>query len=195
MGIKRKENVVEEPPTKFAKGSDEAPEADEAVARSVAGNKVRESVLFRPAYTCGVVTEAIPFAHCKLGDANFVTVSVGRGFQVYETDKLQLAYKGQMLNSPVRAVLSVGEVTVCAMKNEIVCYSKTEEVCRLRGHHQKIKMMQNFGSSYLVSASERNETFVWRFPKLRGLDCKQVESIEPQGNLGIERVRFFIFSV
>merc|ERR1719487_781862 len=152
------------------------------------GRQVNTSALFRPAKTIGVVTERIPFAHTKLGTANFITVSVGRGFEVYETEHLRKAYLGPVLNAPIRALLCVGEVTITALKNEIVCWHKIEEVVRLVGHEQKVSLMANLGSTYLISASDRNECYVWKFPKLRRNTNIADEPLEPMGKLDIEGV-------
>lgn len=46
----------------------------------------------------GSSTPGLPFSLQTLGDAHFVTVSVGRGYQVFECDKLRLAYIGPRFN-------------------------------------------------------------------------------------------------
>merc|ERR1719321_2216962 len=105
-------------------------EEQEPYARKV-GGKVTSSNLLRPAQTIGVVTERGPFAHTKMGGANFVPVSVGRSFEVYDADYLRKTYLGPPLNAPIRALLCVGDVTVTALKHDIVCWHKSEEVVRL----------------------------------------------------------------
>lgn len=46
------------------------------------------STLFRPYRCIGYVTDAVPVSLNKLGQNNFVTVSVGKAFQVYNVSLL-----------------------------------------------------------------------------------------------------------
>lgn len=143
------------PPRKLARRSATAAERGASAAL-----RLRESALFRPARALGVVTGATPFSHAKLGDANFIVTAVGRGFQVFECEKLQLAYIGPRLNEKVRAVHTVGEATLTAMSADIVVWHKLTELGRFRGHVAPATLMCNIGAGYLVSSSGA-ETFVW----------------------------------
>lgn len=61
-----------------------------------------ESRVFRPYRAVGVVTEDVPFVLNTLGAKNFVTVSIGRAFQVFDTDKLSLAIISPQLTRRIR---------------------------------------------------------------------------------------------
>jgi len=123
--------------------------------------RVRESALFRPGRAIGVVTDRVPFAHASLGSADFLTVGIGRGFQVFDCKKLRLAYIGPRLNEKVRTLLCVGEVVLTALKADIVAWHKLVELGRFRGHKSAAGVLCAVGAAYLVSAS-RTEVLVWR---------------------------------
>lgn len=48
-----------------------------------------------------LICQGLPFSLQTLGDASFLTTSVGRGFRVFECEKLRLAYIGPRFNEKV----------------------------------------------------------------------------------------------
>lgn len=53
--------------------------------------KQQHSRLFTPYRAIGSITDGAPFGINRLGDATFITTTVGNAFQVFEADKLRLA--------------------------------------------------------------------------------------------------------
>eukprot|EP00930_Biecheleria_cincta_P003547 TRINITY_DN104487_c0_g1_i1.p1 TRINITY_DN104487_c0_g1~~TRINITY_DN104487_c0_g1_i1.p1 ORF type:complete len:1043 (+),score=177.02 TRINITY_DN104487_c0_g1_i1:67-3129(+) len=153
-----------QPPRKLSR------RAGVAHARQAASDvlKVRESALFRPVRAIGVVTDSLPLSVQTINDASFVTASVGRGFQVFECEKLRLAYIGPRLNEKVRAVINVGDTTITALKLDIVVWHKLTELGRFRGHRSSATALCAIGSSLLVSAAG-SEVLVWQLSDA-GLD-------------------------
>lgn len=138
---------------------------------------VKSSVLFRPAGTVGIVTEAsIPFSLQQLGTEHFVTVATGNGFQVYDCDSLRLSFLSPTLSERVRGLLTIGETTITALRKDIVVWNKMEEIGRLvpgtgdssdsggatpaRAH----TLMCNMGGQFLVS-SDGLGVYCWDLSK------------------------------
>eukprot|EP00929_Paragymnodinium_shiwhaense_P029820 TRINITY_DN17018_c0_g1_i1.p1 TRINITY_DN17018_c0_g1~~TRINITY_DN17018_c0_g1_i1.p1 ORF type:complete len:1033 (+),score=275.67 TRINITY_DN17018_c0_g1_i1:80-3178(+) len=130
--------------------------------------RVRESALFRPVRAIGMVTDGVPFAHAKLGSEDFVTVSIGRSFQVYETGKLMLRYLGPRLNDKIQALYCVGEVVLTSVKHDIIAWHKLTELGRFKGHKAPPMVMCAVGSKYLLSGAA-GEVLVWQLSDI-GLD-------------------------
>jgi len=147
--------------------------------------RVRESALFRPVRAVGTVIDSLPLSLQTLGDASFVSVSVGRGFQVFECDKLRLAYIGPRLNEKIRAITTVGETVITALKLDIVVWHRVTEIGRLRGHHSSATVLCPLGSSFLISAAG-SEVIVWALTEL-GSEKATAEDgvIAPQGRLNL----------
>lgn len=70
------------------------------------------SRLFQPYRAVGLVTEDVPFALTTLGPKNFVTVSIGKAFQVYDSDHLTLAIVSPPMGQSVRCAGAPGERAV-----------------------------------------------------------------------------------
>mmetsp|Transcript_91018 Transcript_91018/g.282852 ORF Transcript_91018/g.282852 Transcript_91018/m.282852 type:complete len:1016 (+) Transcript_91018:107-3154(+) len=130
--------------------------------------RVRESALFRPVRAIGVVTDGTPLTLATLGEADFVTAAVGRGFLVFDCKRLRLARVGPRLNEKVRAVAAVGEVVLTALKADIVAWHRLLELGRFRGHTGTATVMCTLGTAYLISASG-SEVLVWQLSAV-GLD-------------------------
>jgi len=171
------DSAPRQPPAKLSKRTAVAARRGPSVAL-----RVRESALFRPVRAIGVVTDGVPFAPTTLGDADFVTVSIGRGFQIFECDKLRLAYLGPRLNEKVRALACVGDVTLTALGSDIVAWNKLVELGRFRGHTGTATLMCAVGTGYLVSAAGR-EALVW---KLNDIGLESV--VEAAGSRGGDHV-------
>lgn len=62
------------------------------------------SRVLQPYRAVGLVTEDVPFALTTLGTKTFITVSIGKAFQVYDCDKLTLAMVAPPGNRAIRCV-------------------------------------------------------------------------------------------
>ena len=84
-----------------------------ATAPSSAGGTA-EPPLLVPYRAIGLVSDGVPFAVSQLGTETFVTTAVGRAFQVYQEQKLRLAFAGPQLPRVISALCTEGELTVAA---------------------------------------------------------------------------------
>lgn len=182
-GLQSKSEVAKQPPRKLARRVATAADKDPSTAL-----RVRDSALFHPTRAMGVVTDGVPFSAVTLGDADFLTVSVGRGFQVFECEKLRLAYIGPRLRENVRCLLCVGEVALTALSPDIVAWHKLTELGRFRGHTSEANVMCTVGSGYLVSSSD-NEILVWKLSDIgtEKADAKDTSTciLSPLGKLEV----------
>eukprot|EP00927_Polykrikos_kofoidii_P039823 TRINITY_DN34135_c0_g1_i1.p1 TRINITY_DN34135_c0_g1~~TRINITY_DN34135_c0_g1_i1.p1 ORF type:complete len:1018 (+),score=216.00 TRINITY_DN34135_c0_g1_i1:173-3226(+) len=183
----RLEKGETEPPAKKWKPTPSKLEkrAGEAIERTpVSSNlRVRESALFRPTRAIGVVSDGLPFAPSTLGSADFVTVSIGRGFQVFECEKLRICYLGPRLGSRVQALMCVGQVTLTSLGNDIVAWHKLVELGRFRGHTGPPTVFCAIGVTYLITAAG-SEVFVWQLSDV-GLDPDKVGEKVGKGDKGV----------
>lgn len=157
------EETGKEPPLKQARRTD-----GRAVAATL---RARESALFRPVRSIGAVIDSLPFSLQTLGDTSFLTASVGRGFRVFECNKLKLAYIGPRFNEKVRALVTVGETIITALKSDIVVWHKLTEVGRFRGHHFSATVLCAVGSTYLLSAA-KHELILWQLSDIGNRDAE-----------------------
>ncbi|CAK9029783.1 WD repeat-containing protein 36 (T-cell activation WD repeat-containing protein) (TA-WDRP), partial [Durusdinium trenchii] len=173
----------QEPPTKKPRRARET-RYFAARGRVASTLKARESHLFRPVRSIGAVADSLPFSLQTLGDASFLTTSVGRGFQVFECEKLRLAYIGPRFNEKVRALITVGETIITALKQDVVVWHKLTELGRFRGHHTAATVLCAVGSSYLLSAAGK-ELIVWQLSEVGNLEAETLlESREGKCVLG-----------
>ena len=70
--------------------------------------------LLVPYRAVGLVSDGVPFAVSQMGTETFVTTAVGRAFQVYQEQKLRLAFAGPQLPRVITALCTEGELTVAA---------------------------------------------------------------------------------
>jgi U3 small nucleolar RNA-associated protein 21 len=95
--------------------------APAAAAAAAAGepSPAAGSPLFRPFRALGYITDDVPFAVQRRGKEAYVTVSVGRTWQVYSAAKLTLVMVGPPLARPVRALAVKGDLTFAATGSAI----------------------------------------------------------------------------
>ena len=64
----------------------------------------KQQSLFHPFRALGYITDDVPFAVNRLGKESFVTVSVGKAWQIYNCAKLTLVLVGPEFKSDIRAL-------------------------------------------------------------------------------------------
>lgn len=164
-----------------------------ASERKSAALRVRESALFRPMKAIGAVTDGVPLAHTVLGNADFITTSVGRAYQVFDCEYINPVFFGPRLNEKIHALYAVGQVTLTALKKDIVAWYKLTELGRFRGHTSTPTVLCAVGTQFLLSASE-NEALVWRLTRI-GIEPEDAAShkqsiVKPLGKLDLDADEF-----
>ena len=84
--------------------------------------------IFEPYKAIGYVTSSVPFSVQRLGTETFVTVSVGKAFQIYNCAKLNLVLVGPQLPNKIRAFASYREYTFAAYGSNIAVFKRAHQV-------------------------------------------------------------------
>ncbi|GCA63031.1 hypothetical protein KIPB_007426, partial [Kipferlia bialata] len=90
-----------------------------------------ESSLYRHVRTIGVVATETPFALDTRGTDNFLAVSTGCSFAVYNAAKLRLVIHGPQMDSEVTALALYNDWTVAACGHRVSLYRRSRLVSSL----------------------------------------------------------------
>ncbi|CAI5463619.1 unnamed protein product [Closterium sp. Yama58-4] len=116
--------------------------------------------LFQPFRAIGYITDDTPFSVRRVGTETYVTVSVGRAWQIYNCAKLRLVFVGSELPKSIRALASHRDRTFAAFGTDIAVFYRSHQVGTLKGHKAKIKLLLVFGE-YLLSVDEARHVLLW----------------------------------
>ncbi|KAJ6860108.1 hypothetical protein NC651_036448 [Populus alba x Populus x berolinensis] len=89
--------------------------------------------IFEPFRAIGYITSGVPFSVQRLGTETFVTVSVGKAFQVYICAKLTLVLACPQLPHTIRTLASYREFTFVAFGTHIAVFKRAHQVARWSG--------------------------------------------------------------
>ncbi|KAB1212058.1 hypothetical protein CJ030_MR5G024630 [Morella rubra] len=118
--------------------------------------------IFQPFRAIGYITSSVPFSVQRLGTETFVTVSVGKAFQVYNCEKLTLVVVGPELPKKIRALASYREYTFAAYGNEIGVFRRAHQVATWSRHRAKVNLLLLFGE-HILSVDVEGNLFIWAF--------------------------------
>ncbi|XP_059453990.1 U3 small nucleolar RNA-associated protein 21 homolog isoform X2 [Corylus avellana] len=118
--------------------------------------------IFEPYRAIGYITSSVPFSVQRLGTETFVTVSVGKAFQVYNRHKLALVIVGPQLPKKIRALASYREFTFAAYGNEIAVFKRAHQVATWSRHNAKVNLLLLFGD-HILSVDVEGNMFIWPF--------------------------------
>ncbi|CAI5466273.1 unnamed protein product [Closterium sp. Yama58-4] len=113
--------------------------------------------LFQPFRAIGYITDDTPFSVRRVGTETYVTVSVGRAWQIYNCAKLRLVFVGTELPKSIRALTSHRDRTFAAFGTDIAVFYRSHQVGTFKGHKAKIKLLLGFGE-YLISVDRHKES-------------------------------------
>ncbi|KAJ6795772.1 WD repeat-containing protein 36 [Iris pallida] len=134
--------------------------------------------IFEPFRAIGYITSEVPFSVQRLGTETFVTVSVGKAFQIYDCAKLTLKLVGPQLPKKIRALASHRNYTFAAYGTEIGVFKRNTQVATWSRHEEKIDFLLLFGE-HILSVDIRGNLFIWPF--------KDIEwNLEPVGHILLE---------
>lgn len=134
--------------------------------------------IFEPFRAIGYITASgVPFSVQRLSTETFVTVSVGKAFQVYNCAKLNLVLAGPQLPKKIRAIASYKDYTFAAYGSDIAVFKRTDQVATWSRHEEKVNMLYLFGE-YVLSADAKGNVFMWAF---RGAE----PNTEPVGSISL----------
>ncbi|KAF9679869.1 hypothetical protein SADUNF_Sadunf06G0060400 [Salix dunnii] len=131
--------------------------------------------IFEPFRAIGYITTGVPFSVQRLGTETFVTVSVGKAFQVYNCAKLTLVIVSPQLPHKIRALACYRDFTFVAYATHIAVFKRAHQVALWTRHSAKVNSLMVFGD-YVISVDVDGNLFIWGF---KGVD----ESNVPVGHI------------
>ncbi|XP_043694256.1 WD repeat-containing protein 36 [Telopea speciosissima] len=134
--------------------------------------------IFEPFRAIGYITSSVPFSVQRLGTETFVTVSVGKAWQVYDCAKLSLVLVGPQLPKKIRALASYRDYTFAAYGNNIGVFKRAHQVATWTRHNNKVNWLLLFGE-HVLSVDAKGNLFIWPF---KGLE----ENLAPIGHILLE---------
>ncbi|KAL1547459.1 U3 small nucleolar RNA-associated protein 21 isoform X1 [Salvia divinorum] len=118
--------------------------------------------IFEPFRAIGYITTQVPFSVQRLGTETFVTVSVGKAFQIYNCAKLNLVLVGPQLPKKIRALTSYRDYTFAAYGCNIAVFKRAHQVATWESHNAKINHLLLFGE-HVLSLDVKGNMFIWAF--------------------------------
>lgn len=124
------------------------------------------SNLFEPYRTIGIVTDGIPMAFKKLGSESFITVAIGRAWQVFSCEKLRLALVAPQRELPIIAIATFNDITFTSIGQQIIVWRGIQEVTRLDILTGRATKLLTVGT-VLLAVSDAGEMYVWDLTDLK----------------------------
>ncbi|CAI9103007.1 OLC1v1001416C1 [Oldenlandia corymbosa var. corymbosa] len=118
--------------------------------------------IFEPFRAIGYIANNVPFSVKRLGMETFVTVSVGKAWQMFNCDKLKLVLVGPQLPKKIRALASYRYYTFAAYGNHIAVFKRVHQVATWSKHNAKVNHLLVFGD-YILSLDVEGNMFAWTF--------------------------------
>ncbi|KAJ0049625.1 hypothetical protein Pint_16795 [Pistacia integerrima] len=134
--------------------------------------------IFEPYRAIGYITSSVPFSVQRLGTETFVTVSVGKAFQIYNCAKLTLVLVGPQLRKKIRALASYRDYTFAAYGNDIAVVKRAHQVATWSRHNAKVNMLLLFGE-HILSVDVDGNMFIWGF---KGIE----QNLAPLGHIKLD---------
>ncbi|XP_047321422.1 U3 small nucleolar RNA-associated protein 21 homolog [Impatiens glandulifera] len=121
--------------------------------------------IFEPFRAIGYISCDVPFSVQRLGTETFVTVSVGKSWQIYNCAKLNLVLVGPQLPKKIRALASYRDFTFAAYGSNIGVFKRAHQVATWK-NNAKVNLLLLFGD-HVLSVDVNGNIFIWAF---KGID-------------------------
>ncbi|MCO5584790.1 hypothetical protein L7F22_038722 [Adiantum nelumboides] len=121
--------------------------------------------IFEPYRALGYITDNIPFVVQQRGLENFVTVSVGKTFQIFNCAKLSLVFVAPQLEKRIRALACWRDYTYAASGTSIFVFRRAQQVAQWSAHQNKIVHIIALGD-HILSIDSEGWIFVWETTNL-----------------------------
>ncbi|WOK92769.1 WD repeat-containing protein 36 [Canna indica] len=131
--------------------------------------------IFEPFRAIGYITSSIPFSVQRRGTETYVTVSVGKAWQIYDCAKLTLVLGGPQLPKKIRALASYKDFTFAAYGTNIGVFKRAHQVATWSKHEEKVDHLLVFGD-HVLSIDTKGNLFIW---SLKGVE----RELEPVGHI------------
>ncbi|XP_050373061.1 uncharacterized protein LOC126790760 [Argentina anserina] len=134
--------------------------------------------IFEPFRAIGYTTTSVPFSVQRLGTEAFVTVSVGKAFQIYNCAKLTPVLVGPQLPKKIRALASYRDYTFAAYGTDIAVFKRSHQIATWSNHNAKVNLLLLFGD-HILSVDVEGNLCIWGF---KGID----ENLDPVGHIKLD---------
>ncbi|XP_078434530.1 transducin family protein / WD-40 repeat family protein [Wolffia australiana] len=118
--------------------------------------------IFEPYRALGYITAGVPFSAQRRGTETFVTVSVGKSWQIYNCAKLNLVLVGPQFPKKIRSLASAGDHTFAACGTDITVCVRAHQVATWSAHKDKVNLLFLFGD-LILSTDIKGNLFIWNF--------------------------------
>ncbi|XP_021279189.1 U3 small nucleolar RNA-associated protein 21 homolog [Herrania umbratica] len=134
--------------------------------------------IFEPYRAIGYITSGVPFSVQRLGTETFLTVTVGKAFQIYNCSKLNLVLIGPQLPKKIRALASYRDFTFAAYGTDIAVFKRAHQVANWSRHNAKVNLLLLFGD-HVLSVDADGNVFIWTF---KGIE----DNLAPIGHIKLD---------
>ncbi|KAK9049733.1 hypothetical protein SSX86_031298 [Deinandra increscens subsp. villosa] len=142
--------------------------------------------IFEPFRAIGYITSSVPFSVQRLGTETFVTVSVGKSWQIYNVrnpnlisllvpSSISFSSVRPQLAKKIRALASYRDYTFAAYGNDIGVFKRAHQVATWSKHTAKVNLLLLFGE-HILSVDVEGNVFIWAF---KGIE----ENLSPVGHI------------
>jgi U3 small nucleolar RNA-associated protein 21 len=128
---------------------------------------VNSSKIFQPYRALGHITDDIPFSLQTRGTEHFLTVSIGKSFQIYDCSKLSLKFVSHTLSEEITSIVSSEDSTFVSSGNRIVKFTKAKKIAEFLGETSYFSLLP-FGD-HLLALSNDNNLCIWDMENLEEL--------------------------
>ncbi|CAA6672103.1 unnamed protein product [Spirodela intermedia] len=118
--------------------------------------------IFEPYRALGYITAGVPFSVQRRGTETFVTVSVGKAWQIYDCAKLTLVLVGPQFPKKIRSLACSGDFTFAAFGTDIAVCRRAHQVATWSAHKEKVNLLFLFGD-LILSTDVKGNLFIWTF--------------------------------
>lgn len=122
--------------------------------------------IFEPYRAIGCIATGVPFSVQRLNTETFVTVSVGKAFQIFNYAKLTLVLVSPQLPKKITSLASYRDFTFAAFGNHIAVFKRAHQVATWSSHTAKVKSLLLFGE-HILSLDVQGNIFLWAFKDIK----------------------------
>jgi U3 small nucleolar RNA-associated protein 21 len=114
------------------------------------------SSLYSPFRAIGYVCDSNPFAVNRLGEEIFITVSIGKCFQIFRLNKLVACLVSKTVPGSIGGLQAIGHETFVFVDKSIVVYDRANIVRTYESHTATIMGSVSIGQMLLTFDQENN---------------------------------------
>jgi len=123
-----------------------------------------ETALLVPYRAVGLVSDGHPFAVVEHGTETFLTVGIGRSYQIFNCNKLRQVFVGEQLKRSVTALCAHASLTIVGSGAAVHVYRRSDLVVTCEGEHQSsLRHMLTIGDT-LVTVCAEGLVVAWSLP-------------------------------